>query len=207
MQRAFPALTDLFLQWTGVPHLHEATFNVVHPTQTEGDSRGGWEPHTCVEFPAVRGREPVAGFCDASGYPPEHKARMLSRLVVGARSAVHQNFWEAMEKRHQQVADSPVEFWWHLLCLRSRGVDRASRALLTNLGLVDLMPRRAVVTWENKKLTSAGRTAAEILSDGTYERPGAMVVHGADSAVAFKTNDVILSTVIKMAYLRTGDTP
>lgn len=165
MQRAHPALTELWLQWTGVPDLEHATFDVVRAE--EGTRR----PATQVMLrPTARAEVTRARLCDLLGLPEGAPERRLMPVHLTGGSEAHGRFWANLRRYEMEQVDGPLEWWWRLCVLRCRGVRAASRSLLTALFGDEPAFDHAVLRLVNQSLR-ASSTRASGMVDGRYVQP------------------------------------
>ncbi len=173
MQRSHPALTQLWLRSQGIPGLEYCSFNMTRDDQSPN-------PMTRIELAAIENQlaQLRAGLCDILGYAEDHVNQRSREVMVGADEEGHQNFWRYVKNREMTVVDGPLEFWWHLLVMRRRGIDRASKVLLRTLA-----PQlaRGRVSW--KGVLKPGSHAGAICKK-QYEHPTALVVSFASHAEA-----------------------
>lgn len=167
MQRAHPALTQLWLQWTGVPDLEWATFNLTPP-------ENGSNPATLINLAAkLRYEETQSTFCDLLRLPEKAPERRQSSIYLRGKHPGHSAFWSAMKARELTEVDGPIEWWWRLLVLRHQGIERASRTLIREALSDDL--DSGVIAFDNPSLKNAGRMARDII-DGGYRQPTRVLV-------------------------------
>ena len=168
MQRSHPALTQLWLQWTGIPDLESARFDLSLPEH-------GSNPATMVRLAAKSQYETTrTQFCDVLGLPEKAPERGRADVYLRAKHPGHSSFWGALRKRELEEVDGPIEWWWRLLVLRYKGIGRASRALIRET-LGDELDH-GVISFENPSLNPTGRKASELLVDGSYVQPKRVVV-------------------------------
>lgn len=170
MQRAHPALTELWLQWTGIPDLEHATFDTARPEEAHQ------EPATRVTIGITPKYQTTwTALCDTLGLPPNAKERRQNPMHLAGKSYSHQSFWSAMRRRELQEVDGPLEWWWQLLVLRCRGVRAASRLLLGKLFGDEPELDSAVINFVNPTLKTEGRRAKDVV-DGGYRQPSTMII-------------------------------
>ena len=165
MQRAHPALTELWLSWTGSHNLSMATFDL-------SKSEYGEMPDTAVSFSTRGGlHDAISDFCDVIGLKPDAPERDKHPIRIEHNSAHHKTFWENMISREFTQLESPLEWWWQLLVLRYRGIKPASRALISHAispevdnGLLSFSPPLGL-----------GSKMSDIIS-GSYCQPKSVVV-------------------------------
>ena len=169
MQRAHPALTQLWLQWTGIPDLDRATFDMVRPDD-------GRQPATSVQLLArPRVQETWTRFCDVMGVAPDATERRKMPIYLGPKTPSHAIFWSAMKHRELSDVDGPLEWWWRLLVLRYQGVQRASQALIrATIGDEPALDKGLIVL-TNPALKEEGRFAKNLI-EGGYKQPTHVVV-------------------------------
>lgn len=172
MQRAHPALTQLWLQWTGVPNLEWATFNM-------GRAEQGSMPVTNVDLSAKFGaQETWTQFGDVLGLPEDCPERRRMPIHLGSRAPFHKTFWEAMKRREMEEVDGPIEWWWRLMVLRYKGAKQASAALIRTTIGDDKILNNALVSFQNPSLKAghrASRGRYPILI-GPYRQPTHLIV-------------------------------
>jgi hypothetical protein len=169
MQRAHPALTQLWLKWTGVPDLHQAAFDTVRALE-------GPRPATQVALaPTLHYEQTQEKFCDLLGAAPDAPERRFSNIHLVHKSPMHRAFWSSLKTRELANVSGPLEWWWRLLVLRLRSVRLASRVLLRNVFDDDPFFDFAVLRFENPTLKGEGRRVEEIIGSA-YEQPIKMVV-------------------------------
>lgn len=169
MQRSHPALTQLWLRWTGIPDLEHATFGLMRAEE-------GGPPDTSVTLPPKPGIQVGwSAFCDAMGLPEDATERRSMPIRITAKDQAHQTFWAAMYKREMNDVDGPLEWWWRLLVLRNRGIARASKKLAIAVFGEDAIFNDCVLSLENKSLLKEGRRAEDILDNG-YRRPTRLLI-------------------------------
>lgn len=170
MQRAHPALTQLFLRWTGIPGLEQAEFRV-----SRSEEQG--PPDTTIWLAPKAGvQEGWSALCDAMRLPPEAEERRSMPIRLTATSTAHGEFWEYLRHREMSEVDGPLEWWWRLLVLRNRDIKRASRKLTTSVFGEDPLFDNCVVSFDNESLSKEGRRAEELLVSKTYSRPTRFVI-------------------------------
>lgn len=170
MQRAHPALTQLWLQWTGVAGLEWATFDMVRPEY-------GSNPATQVKLKATRGvTETWQTFCDLLSLPEKAPERQRMPIYLDARAPAHPAFWAALRRRELEEVDGPIEFWWRLLVLRYKSIQLASQILIREAIGEDQLLDRGIVGFNNPSLNREGRSSDKLLVAGTYSQPTHVVV-------------------------------
>ncbi len=170
MQRAHPALTQLWLRWLGVPDLEHTTFDLSTPQEYGG------EPATRVTIGSTASyQEAWSGLCDLMGLAEGAPERQQNPIHIVARHPAHETFWLAAQRRELQEVDGPLEWWWRLLVLRCRGVRPASRLLLGKLFGDEPDLDGAILRLHNPTLKAIGRTASEII-EGQYVQPTDLVI-------------------------------
>ncbi len=163
MQRVDPALTSLWLRWTGVPNLDRAEFNIQR-SEVNGN------PCTSVKLMACDGiAESWRLFCNTLGMPDTAVERRSMPIYIAPNSTAHSMFWGAMKKREIAEVDGPVEWWWRLLVMRSKGIARASRTLLQALGDLDALDG-GIVGFVNPSLVAQKLPLDSIITD-RYDQP------------------------------------
>jgi hypothetical protein len=156
------------LQWTGIPDLDWATFDLSQPEY-------GSNPSSFVRLAAKARYETTrTQLCDTLGLPEKAPERGKADIYLPAKHPGHSSFWKALRKRELEEVDGPMEWWWRLLILRYRGIARASRALIRET-LGDELDH-GIISFDNPSLESVGRTATELLVDGNYVQPKRVVV-------------------------------
>jgi hypothetical protein len=169
MQRSHPALTQLWLRWTGIPDLEHAEFGLSRPEE-------GGAPDTRVTFTPKAGvQSGWQAFCDAMGLEPDAVERRSMPIHLKAKSKAHLLFWQAMLQREMNDVDGPLEWWWRLLVLRNRGIKRASKKLATAVFGEDAIFNDCVLSLENRSLSKEGRRVENILVTG-YKRPTRLLI-------------------------------
>lgn len=164
MQRAHPALTQLWLQWTGIPDLPETEFRL-----SRAEERGPAD--TTVLLPAKPGIQ--AGWtklCDTMGLPVEAAERRSMPMRLLATSPCHAAFWHAMRQREMTEVDGPLEWWWRLLVLRTRDLKRASRKLAVSVFGEDQFFDNCVLYITNPSISKEGRRADNLITK-SYATP------------------------------------
>ena len=132
MQRAHPALTQLWLSWAGSHNLAHAKFELVRSETSD-------MPDTAVHFSTQGGlQDAITDFCDLCGFEPDDPARDRHPIRLEYGSDRHKVFWEAMIRREFSELESPLEWWWQLLVLRYRGVKPASKILISQAISADI---------------------------------------------------------------------
>jgi len=170
MQRAHPALTQLWLRWTGIPGLDLATFDWSR-------SERGTLPASQIKLKATASLTTAwSGLCDALGLAPDAEERRRMPIYIPTKSGAHAAFWTAMQKRELTEVDGPLEWWWHLAVLRSGGPQLATKALLPMVFGDDPIFDGAIMSFTNPSLKTAGRTADQVIENGQYTRPTHLVV-------------------------------
>jgi hypothetical protein len=166
MQRAHPALTQLWLQWTGIDGLDTATFDTAR-TEENGESGSS------ILFSPKKGLGPGWGqLCDVMALPPDAAERRTMPVQLSARHPAHTAFWNAMIAREMNEVDGPLEWWWRLAIMRHRGLRTASRALIAAVfGLDDRMLKTATVGFDNPSIKPEARRAEDLLTTGRYSTP------------------------------------
>jgi len=167
MQRAHPALTELWLQWTGVPHLERCTFDLRRDEKNV--------PVTSVKIPALLATSTWPAFCDLLQAEEDSNERNQMPVELTAKNPAHDTFWSALRRRERDEVDGPLEWWWHLMQLRYKGIHKASRALLHELTDDRDVLFRGLVHFVNPSL-QPGHRARQILRSGTYRQPTHMNV-------------------------------
>lgn len=169
MQRSHPALTQLWLRWTGIPDLEAAEFGLSRPEE-------GGHPDTQVTLPPKAGIQVGWNqFCDAMGLAEDAQERRSMPIRLTSHHSAHSTFWASMYRREMQDVDGPLEWWWRLLVLRNRGIKRASKKLATAVFGEDAIFNDCVLSLENSSLLKEGRRAEEILANG-YRRPTRLLI-------------------------------
>lgn len=169
MQRAHPALTQLWLQWTGIPDLDRASFEM---TRTDD----GPHPATNVQLLArPRVQETWRLFCDTLGIVDGAVERRKMPIYLGFKAPHHAVFWSAMKRRELNDVDGPLEWWWRLLVLRYRSIQRASQALIRSAIADEPALDKGIIVLTNPSLKEEGRYAKKLI-DGVYKQPTHVVV-------------------------------
>ncbi len=206
MQRAHPALTQLWLQWTGIPDLDRATFEM-----RKADDGPIATQVQLLARPRVQ--ETWRQFCDVLGVPPNADERRQMPIYLGARAPQHGVFWTAMKHRELTEVDGPLEWWWRLLILRYRGIQRASQTLIRAAIGDEPALDKGLVTFPNPSLREEGRYAKHLI-DGSYKQPTHVVVvlrtnqAARHEGLAFSLGDAsfrarFISKMIDLAVIRT----
>ena len=170
MQRAHPALTQLWLQWTGIPGLDHATFDIAKP-------EFGSNPATQVQMPARKGLTHTwQGFCDLLGLDENAPERRRMPINLPPRSGAHLAFWDALKKREMTEVDGPLEWWWRLMVLRFKSVNLASQILIREVIGDESLLSDGLVNFTNPSLRREGRTAKDLFVADHYEQPTHMTV-------------------------------
>lgn len=168
MQRAHPALTQLWLQWTGIPNLEWATFDLSAPEH-------GANPATFIRLAAkARYADTQSQLCDALRLPQDARERQRADVYLRGKHPGHGAFWAALKKRELEEVDGPIEWWWRLLVLRYRGVAKASRALIRETIGDDL--DHGVISLDNPSLNQSAKTVDGLLVEDKYIQPKSVVV-------------------------------
>lgn len=169
MQRAHPALTQLWMRWTGIPGLDRATFDMTR-------SEEGPQPATHIHLSPRRDVQ-IAWkmLCDSMGLPEDAPERRKMPIYLPARGPQHLAFWANMKHRELTEVDGPLEWWWRLMVMRFRGVQRASKALIAQAIVDEPELDRAVVSFRNPSLGEEGMRAKHIIVTG-YRQPTHVVV-------------------------------
>lgn len=170
MQRSHPALTELWLKWTGINGASRMEFGL-----GASEDRGAG-PVTQI-LVSARDAHSWKPFCDFLKLAEDDPARTTMPIRLGERSPAHQEFWGSLKKRELEEVDGPLEWWWRLLVLRQRGVHRASKVLLSSLFGEQPEFRGAVVSFINPSLKREGRRAEDILPLSSYESTKALALH------------------------------
>lgn len=205
MQRSNPALTQLWLQWTGIRYLDLASFDTVRPDEP------GPSGTQITLAPKLDAREGWDALCDSLGIGADAQERRTMPIRLDAKHTGHSAFWQHMKERELTVVDGPLEWWWRLLVLRQRGIRRASRLLATRVFGDDPFCRAAILSFDNPSLAKEGRRALDICT--SYKSPQAVVLSVPVSkgskreALAFSLSDAKLrahltSSVIDLATTR-----
>ena len=169
MQRSHPALTQLWLRWTAIPDLEQATFGLMRAEE-------GGPPDTSVTLPPKPGiLVGWTAFCDTMGLPPDSLERRSMPMRIAAKEAAHGAFWDAMLQRELNDVDGPLDWWWRLLVLRNRSIKRASKKLATATFGEDQLFDGCILSLENTSLAKEGRRADDLLVNG-YRRPSRLLV-------------------------------
>lgn len=204
MQRAHPALTQLWLQWTGIPDFEWASFGLSRPEH-------GSNPASVVDLAAKpRYEQTRKMFCDQLGLAEDARERLKSSIYLQAKHPGHAAFWEALRKRELTEVDGPMEWWWRLLVLRLKGVQRASK-LLIQATLGDELDH-GIISFDNPSLKPTGRSATDVI-DGNYAQPERVVVafrvkrNAAHEGLAFPFDDAsfkarFVSKLVELAVSR-----
>lgn len=206
MQRSHPALTRLWLQWTGVPGLERAAFDMVRPEE-------GTNPSTQIKLAAQSGvYQTWERLCDTLGMPQDAPERRSMPIHLRAKDKSHSSFWGAMKKRELEEVDGPIEWWWRLMVLRYRGVQKASKVLIREAigdhGALD----SGVIHFNNPTLIAPDKPDDPIIN-GQYIQPTHVTVSfrvkwdETVEGLAFDLNDTsfkgrFLSRLIDLATLR-----
>lgn len=170
MQRAHPALTQLWLRWTGIPDLADAEFRV---SRSEHEDAA---PETSVMLPPRAGIQ--VGWnqlCDVMALPSDAEERRTMPIRIRSNSMAHQSFWESMKKRELTEVDGPLEWWWRLMILRNRSIKRASKKLLSAVFGEDPIFEGAILSIVNPSILKEGRRSTDIVP-GQYKRPTDIIV-------------------------------
>ena len=169
MQRAHPALTQLWLRWTGIPDLERAEFRISRP-----EEHG--PPDTSIWLAPKAGIQAGwSALCDSMALPADAPERRSMPIRVTANSTAHSAFWAAMRQREMTEVDGPLEWWWRLLVLRNRDLKRASKKLAVSVFGEETFFDQCVITLENPSLKKEGRRIDEIINGG-YTRPARLLV-------------------------------
>lgn len=169
MQRAHPALTQLWLRWTGIPDLDAAEFGLMRAEEHGPPDTSIWlkpKPGVQVGWSAL---------CDVLGFSPEAPERRSMPIRLTMKSPAHNTFWQAMKNREMNDVDGPLEWWWRLLILRNRSVKRASRKLAIAVFGEDDLFNNCVLSFDNPSLLKEGRRSHELVPGG-YSRPTRLLV-------------------------------
>ena len=161
-------MTSLWLEWTGIPNLQYAAFDVVR----SADSTIPTSQITLKPMPGLRSTWDRV--CDIFGVPEDSSERDRMPIRASAYSDYHQNFWSHMIRRETDEVDGPLEWWWQLMVLRFKGVKRASNALLGYL-FNDTM-KNGLVSFVNPSLNHVSTTRDKLLVGLTYSQPTQMYV-------------------------------
>ena len=206
MQRCHPALTALWLQWTGIPDLERSEFGI-------GRSEDG-VPATAIRLGnSKRVMRTWALLADVLGAEPDAAVRRQNPLHLPKNDIGHATFWHWAKNRDSEVADSPLEWWWNLLILRRGGLKAASSVLLNQAIGDDEFFDNAIVSFQNPTLQIQGRTAA-VLLPGKYSSPTSMLVtkpvsrKSRTEGLAFDLSDAkfkvrLTTSLIDLAVIRT----
>lgn len=173
VQRAAPAIAELWLDWVGIPDLSSCEFRVV------GDQRHA-VPHSSI-FVTSSAEDLEATrelICDYLDIPADAPERKLMPIVVPEDSPSHGVFWARVLRRDAHDVQSPLEFWWTLSIIRHGGPLRASAAFLRALGLKQSRGvfRHALVDINNPSFNPKTRTAS-LAVEKTYEIPESVDVY------------------------------
>jgi hypothetical protein len=195
MQRAHPAITELFFYWTGVPHLAGVTFTFQNNEKNE-------LPFSMVILPAhTTTAESQNAIGDLLGFDEDASERHQSNIVLPYLSQANTNFWEFCAKRQHEL-ETPLEFWWYLLVLRSGSPERATSLVLNHLGVYDIFSRRAILSIQNPSIKASARTAKELLVDGAYLRATSVTIQDTAKAIQIPINPSIIKSIMLLAYLQ-----
>ncbi len=166
MQRACPALTQLWLDWTGVPGLSAAVFNLSRAQEAKQRNRV-----TLVEIPASTGAEVTRDrFCDQLGVAPDGTERRTMPIYLAHDSPTHRHWWVSLRNREMTEVDGPLEWWWQLHVLRSRGIRAASAHMIARLFPDHDELKDGVIGFVNPTIKGIGSTSRELLV-GQYQQP------------------------------------
>lgn len=174
MQRCAPALTELFLQWTGIPGAERLTFNVsdlrtrVFEEGVDPPAHLGIVTEISVPASSPETARHLSDFIELSSDAAQR--RSPSMMTFDAHDPAHDAWWRNLAA-HDEEFVSPVEWWWRLLVLRSRGVRTASSRLLFALfgDLEELTGH--LVHFVNPSLNTGARTAEESIGPDGYHLP------------------------------------
>jgi hypothetical protein len=179
MQRAHPALSQLWLRWTGIPDLDMAEFGT-----SRSEEHGVPDSSILLNARAIMSRpEGWAKLCDVLGFPEDSTERQTMPIRVLAKSPAHSTFWAAMKHREMAEVDGPLEWWWRLAVLRNRGLKTASKKLLVTVFGEDPLFDSAIASFENPSLNKEGRRAEEVIGK-SYKPPTALLVTRSTSSKA-----------------------
>lgn len=163
MQRAHPALTQLWCQWTGIPGIGGASFDL---SQTK---RG---PITLVGIPAgVDAKKTWGALSDFCGLAEDAPQRRQMPMTFASRDPAHEAFWTALKRRELTEVDGPLEWWWRLLIIRCGGIQRASRALIRTVVSSNPALDSALVCFDNPTLNPQAKTVQELIYKNKYSYP------------------------------------
>ena len=170
MQRAHPGLTQLWLQWSGIPNLEWAAFDLVRPEV-------GHNPASQIKLSARKGLTYTwSDLCDTMSVPDDGSERRKMPIYLPSRHPGHSAFWGAMRKRELEEVDGPLEWWWQLMVLRFKGIQAASKALISEvLGEEESALMRGTVHLRNPSLNEGEKTAIK-LARNSYRQPTHIVV-------------------------------
>jgi hypothetical protein len=169
MQRAHPALTQLWLQWTGVPNLDHAQFNMVRAER-------GSNPSSSVKLAARSGiKQTWKAFCDLLGLPEDAPERRQMPIYLAGQADAHSAFWTALRRRELEEVDGPVEWWWRLMVMRYRGIQRASQILIQETLGDEALLDKGLISFRNPTMNRTGHRSEKLLA-ADYRQPTHVVV-------------------------------
>jgi hypothetical protein len=187
MQRAHPALTQLWCQWTGLPGMANVAFNL---------SPAKHGPATLISVPSgTEAKASWAALSDLCALPADAPQRRQMPMAFAARDPAHGAFWQALKQREMQGVDGPLEWWWRLLILRCGGLNRASRVLSRIAIGSEPELDHALVYFENPSLSPQAKNVQELLVTKRYSQPTKLVLvfnkqsHEKHSSLAFTLSD------------------
>lgn len=171
MQRCHPAITEAWLQWTGIYELEKADFSFMRVDHQEQ------MPTTAIGIKPSSGLSvTVNELADVLGIPEGSAQRERYPVLLPNSHVGHNNFWVSMAYREDYEVEGLVEFWWYLLVLRRKSLISASRDLLAALwGDAFAKTKRVVVSFDNPTIQAA-RRASDLMTNGAYQPPVSLKV-------------------------------
>jgi MoxR-like ATPase len=144
--------------------------------------------------------------------PEEAVERRKMPIYLGANYPHHAIFWSAMKRRELAEVDGPLEWWWRLLVLRYRGIQRASQALIRAAISDEPILDKGIIVLTNPSLKEEGRYAKKLI-DGSYKQPTHVMVtlrvsrEAKHEGLAFALDDAsfrarFISKMIDLAVIR-----
>ena len=199
-QRSIPALTSLFLRWTGIPDLERVSFGYERGRKTG--------PCSNLRFPPGRNTpQTIMAMHDVLGSEADERV-VRQNLILAYNDYRHDRWWRYLVTRELQEVQGPLEWWWWLACLRHGGLKQASISMMGFMGVDARHAKRALLSFVNPSLPATTGKLVES-ENTTYEPPMALRISWPEDTVTIplsraKESKLVTTSLLKCAMKKGG---